>query len=287
MTKAPPTDPPVTDPPVTEVPPDDVVWADTETDTEAGPEMDPRMEQRRADVHRDHARGRRRAVLALISLIGLGSAAWAVTRTPLLEIHDARVSGIDQTTASDIVHAGHLDQGRPMTDIDEAGAARRIRALPWIGTARVRRQWPRTVIVDVTERVPTAIATANGGGWALLDGTGRVLTLLQAPEGDYPMLDGVPAAGPPGSRLGSSGRPALAVSAALGPDLRPKVALVLVQGEEVEMRLRPEGVVRLGRPDQLVEKLAALRTMVARADLRRLAVLDLRVPTNPVLTRQA
>jgi hypothetical protein len=77
------------------------------------------------------------------------------------------------------------------------------------------------------------------------------------------------------------------VAAALAPELRSRVVVITAQPDgEVELRVRPEGIVRLGRSERMAEKLAALRTMVARADLRRLAVLDLRVPTNPVLTRQ-
>ena len=253
-------------------------WAD---------DLDPRMEQRRAEVQQEHARGRRRVVLVLIAIIGLGSATWALTRTPLLAVDHARVSGIDATTVDDVLRAGHLAQGTPMTDIDEHGAARRLEALPWVRSARVRRAWPRTVRVEIQERTATAAATAAGGGWVLLDGTGRVLANAPAPPEDQPLLDGVPPAGPPGSRLAKAGRPALAVAAALAPELRSRVVLITAEpGGEVELRLRPEGVVRLGHPDRIAEKLSALRTMVARADLRRLAVLDLRVPGNPVLTRQ-
>jgi cell division protein FtsQ len=253
-------------------------WAD---------DMDPRMEQRRVEVRQEHARGRRRVVLVLIAIIGIGSATWAVTRTPLLAVEHARVTGIDATTVSDVVRAAHLERGTPMTDIDEHGAARRLEALPWVGSARVRREWPRTVQVEIRERTATAAATAAGGGWVLLDGTGRVLANLGTPPADQPLLDGVPPAGAPGSRLARAGRPALAVAAALAPELRSRVVVISAQPDgEVELRVRPEGIVRLGRSERMAEKLAALRTMVARADLRRLAVLDLRVPTNPVLTRQ-
>ena len=263
--------------PVTEDRPEPV-WAD---------DMDPRMEQRRVEVKREHDRGRRRVVLALIAIIGLGSATWAVTRTPLLALQHARVSGIDATTMDDVVRAGGLAEGTPMTDIDVHGAARRLEALPWVAWARVRREWPRTVRVEIRERTATAAATAAGGGWVLLDATGRVLARVPAPPADQPLLGGVPPAGAPGTRLARAGRPALAVAGALAPELRSRVVLITAQADgEVELRLRPEGVVRLGGPDRIAEKLAALRTMVARADLRRLGVLDLRVPTNPVLTRQ-
>jgi hypothetical protein len=54
----------------------------------------------------------------------------------------------------------------------------------------------------------------------------------------------------------------------------------------VELRLNPEGMVRLGPPDDLDAKFTAIRAVLAEVDLRNLAVLDVRRPENPVLTRR-
>jgi hypothetical protein len=86
--------------------------------------------------------------------------------------------------------------------------------------------------------------------------------------------------------VAKASRPALAIAAALPPDVRAKVVLVVVSPDGAELRLRPEGTVKLGSLDRLDEKLRTTETLLARADLRRLAVLDVRVPANPVLTRQ-
>jgi hypothetical protein len=54
----------------------------------------------------------------------------------------------------------------------------------------------------------------------------------------------------------------------------------------VELRLAPDGVVRLGRPEDLARKFDAVRAVLAQVDLRNLAVLDVRRPDSPVLTRR-
>jgi hypothetical protein len=54
----------------------------------------------------------------------------------------------------------------------------------------------------------------------------------------------------------------------------------------VEIRLAPEGSVRLGPPVDLDRKFDAIRAVLAQADLRNLAVLDVRRPDSPVLTRR-
>jgi hypothetical protein len=43
--------------------------------------------------------------------------------------------------------------------------------------------------------------------------------------------------------------------------------------------------VRLGPPDKLEEKLVAVETVLGQVDLSRLAVLDVRVPASPAITR--
>jgi hypothetical protein len=57
------------------------------------------------------------------------------------------------------------------------------------------------------------------------------------------------------------------------------------EGGQLELRLNPAGVVRLGPPDQLAEKMLATQTVLAQVDLTGLAVLDVRVPASPAITR--
>jgi hypothetical protein len=53
----------------------------------------------------------------------------------------------------------------------------------------------------------------------------------------------------------------------------------------IELRLAPAGVVRFGPAEAVGPKLRALATLLARVDLTDVAVIDLRVPDAPVLTR--
>jgi len=52
-----------------------------------------------------------------------------------------------------------------------------------------------------------------------------------------------------------------------------------------ELRLQPEGTLRLGRPEQLEEKFRAALTVLGQVDVTALATLDVRIPDSPVLTR--
>jgi cell division protein FtsQ len=225
-------------------------------------------------------------VLAVAGAAALGSSGWGATRTRLLEVKKVDVRGANHTAAADILKAAGLDHGAYMVEVDEKGTARRIDVLPWVDRARVRRRWPSTVVVSITERVP-ALAARAPGGWALVDPSGRVLA-RQAQRPPGPVLEGA-TVGPPGSRLDAEGAGAVAAARAVSanPALAPRVqAVTLRDGGDIWLRLRGAGAVRLGNADDLGEKLRSAATMLARAELGALAVLDVRAPANPVIIRQ-
>ena len=253
--------------------------------TQWKPPIDPRIRQRRIEVRRTEGRRRLRVILTLAALAVLALAGLGAARSPLLDVDHVRLTGAQHTTAAQVLSASHIHRGMAMVDIDSGGAARRIRALPWVRRATVRRAWPATVTIAVEERTPVA-AAPGAGGIALVDRQGRVLETGPAPPADHPLLLGLPPAGRPGSRLQGRTAELLAVAAAIPPPVVPRVAgLAAADGGQVELRLRPSGVVRLGVPDQLGEKMLAVQTVLAQVDLAGLAVLDVRVPASPAITR--
>jgi cell division protein FtsQ len=175
-----------------------------------------------------------------------------------------------------------------MVDLDEAAAARRVERLPWVADATVHRVWPNTVSIEVRERAPAATVPAARGGSTLVDATGRVLGPATRRADDRPALEGVPRAGAPGTRLQDETRPALEVARALTPGLRTRVAAVVLRPDgELQLRLRPEGLVRLGDAAALTPKLVAAEAVLGEVDGRvAVAVLDVRTPETPVLTHR-
>lgn len=251
------------------------------------PPMDPRIRQRRIEVRRDAGRRRLRVLLACLGVATVVGGAAAATRSPLLDVDRVEVAGAERTPRGQVVNAGGLG-GRPaMTDVDTATVARRVEALPWVLDARVGKEWPGTVRVEVVERQAVAAVPADGG-WAVVDAAGRVLEVAVAKPAGLPVLGAVPSPGRPGSMLAPASAVALRVAAALPAQVRARVAdVAAVAGGEVELQLVPAGsVVRLGRPVDLEAKLQSLATLLTRADLAGVAVVDVRVPRAPVLTRR-
>jgi cell division protein FtsQ len=224
-------------------------------------------------------------LLILAALLGTALLAWGLVRSPFLDVDHIRVQGAVHVDPAEVRAVSHLRRGMAMADVDEAGAARHIRAMPWVGTVSVQRHWPSTVTIAVVERVAVAAAPARAGV-AIVDNHGRVLAVGPAAPPDRPLLLGLPPAGPPGSTLQGRVADLLTVARALPPGVVSRLAgVAAAESDQVELRLRPAGVVKLGPPDQLHEKLVAVETVLAQVDLAHLAVLDVRVPASPALTR--
>jgi cell division protein FtsQ len=282
-----------------------------ETDAPAYPgrlPMDPRIRERRVAVQRRAGRRRLYVLLGLVAVLFLVAMADAVAHSPLLDVRHVRVRGANHTDPALIALAAGLRGNRSMIDVNAAAMAARIDRLPWVATARVRREWPSTVRIEITERtawavvaeaVPAAPPAPRSGlrpaapaptRWGLVDSTGRVLAVAASPPPGLVRLIGVGPAGAPGSQLDSVAGPALAVVAALPDDLRSRLTTAgpaVASPTEIDLAMTGAGVVRWGPPDQAGDKVLALRTVLARVDLTDVATVDVRVPLAPVLTRQA
>ena len=250
--------------------------------------MDPRIRRRRVEVRRDESRRRRRILLTCVAVATLVAGAAGATRSPLLDVDRVVVVGAGHTARTDVVAAGRLGSSPAMLDVDTSSVARRLEALPWVLEARARREWPSTIRVDLVERRPAAVIPAGDGVWALADGSGRVLAVGPEKPAGLPVLGAVPVPGRPGTTVPEEARPSLAVAAALPEELRARIAdVAAVPGGEVELQLTPPGgVVRLGAPVDLHQKLGVVATILAKADLAGVAVVDVRVPRAPALTRR-
>lgn len=199
---------------------------------EAGrqPRMDPRIARRRVEVRREEGRRRLRilvwcSVAAAVALLAVGSL-W----TPLFQVRHVTVSiaptasqapGAPSLTDAQVVAAAGLAHRRLMIGVDGAKVARRLDALPLLGAARVAVDWPATVKISVSERLPVAAVAVPGPPgraprWAIVDATGRVLAVdASAPPG-VPVLYGVAAVPPAGAWIPGSAGPSAPIPTAAG-----------------------------------------------------------------------
>lgn len=256
--------------------------------------VDPRIEQRRLSVVRDASLRRTQLAVAALSVVTVAVVAVLAVHSALFGVRHVRIRGAVHSDLALIAREAGLDSSTPMVDVNGSAIAARLLRLPWVGTVRVTREWPATVRIQITERLPVAIApagpAAGGGHWALIDQTGRVLDVGDAPSAGLLLLTGVAPAGPPATQVDAEADAALAVAASLPPDLVQRLATVgpatkLREDPDTDLGLRGGGVVLWGPPDDSANKIVALRTVLARVDLTRIGTIDVRVPDAPTVRR--
>ena len=222
-----------------------------------------------------------RLLAAVGAILLFTGATWTTTRSALLDVDHIEVRGGAVVTAGEAVGGARLRLGQPMTSVDRAAAERRLRRLPWVDTAIVERSFPNTVRILLTERTAAAAAAHPAGGWVLLDRSGRVLAQRPDRPAGLPEVVGAGAPPVPGASLAAA-RPALDVVAALPEPIRVQITSARLDGEAVTLQAGAREI-RIGPPTALSAKVAALGALLERIGGRSVAVVDLRVPTAPVV----
>lgn len=264
----------------------------TATAKSSGP-MDARIRARRARVRADAARRRQRRTLSLFALLLVVAGIAVALRSPLFDLTEVRVVGVDGERARAVQRAAALEPGQHLLTVPLEQAQRRVESLPWVAEAVVRRAPPSTIAIDVTRRVPLVTVETDGSSWQV--------------DADAVLVDGGRVADAPpvlasGAELPELGQPidspairdAVEVHTTLPAWLRRRVEAYVVSAPgnlTLQLQVPPadpdEGdptvvPVRFGGPDDLALKAEVIRVLLPQA-AERGAALDVRAPANPVV----
>ncbi len=245
--------------------------------------VDPRIRQRRVRVARDAGRRRLRRLLVVGSVLLVAALALASTWTPALDVEQVEVQGAVRTSPDAVIEAAGVAPGDPLAWFDTGAAAAAVGALPWVDAVAVQRDWSGAVTIEVTERVAVAALADTDGSWVLADGTGRVLSTVDAEPTEVALVDGVTTSAGPGAQLDDEVLEALSVAAAAPPGIQPQLAAVSGAGAGLEVTLRAGGVIVLGGPEALEEKLAAAAAVLASMGSGCVDRLDVSLPAAPAM----
>ncbi|HWC38161.1 MAG TPA: FtsQ-type POTRA domain-containing protein [Acidimicrobiales bacterium] len=255
------------------------------------PRMDPRIRKRRSAVRRHEGQRRLRVVLAVLGCAAVTAATLGIVHSPLLSVRHVTVSGGSHTSHESVLRATGLDRHPLMIDVDTGRLEQRLGALPWVAKATVRRDWPSTIGISVSERAPAAVVTTASGEWAVTDRTGRVLQRSSGTPAasralpPLPSFRGEEQLPPPGSQLPPSSAPALRVLGALRWPMSSQVSAVDVHPDgDVSLTMAGGVVVLLGDASQLDRKLAATQTVLSQVRPSNVRTIDVRVPESPAVT---
>ncbi|HVM26976.1 MAG TPA: FtsQ-type POTRA domain-containing protein [Mycobacteriales bacterium] len=219
----------------------------------------PRLAARRSQERSARRRARLRRVLAALAvLVPVAALAWLVLLSPVLAVSQVEVAGTDRLAPADVVAAAAVEDGTPLARIDVADVADRVRAvLPPAQDVRVRRVWPSTLRLQVTERTPE-VGIVGGDGALLVDAAGVGFAREPALPAGVPRLE-VAAPGPDDPAT----RAALTVLGEVPAEVREQAAVIRAgSAADVQIELTDGRTVVWGGPGEAAAKSAALQALL-------------------------
>lgn len=127
--------------------------------------------------------------VAVVAVLAAAVGAVVVWASPVLGLKSIQVQGpAAAELGGPVREAVELPTGMPLARIDLAAVRQRVLTVGAVKSATVRRQWPNTVLISVTERVAVATTEANGRWW-LVDATGLPFKQVDARPTDLMPLE--------------------------------------------------------------------------------------------------
>ncbi len=156
--------------------------------------------KRQQSSKRHHRRTRYHAlyfVLVLLLVLGIGV---SLSMTLLFNITTIDVRNGTRYAESDIISVSGISAGDNLVRLDTAVSAERIRAsLPYAESVKVKRVFPSTVEITLTEAVPVA-SVEYSHGYLLISASNRILETVAEPMEGLLIIRGFdPASDSPGS----------------------------------------------------------------------------------------
>jgi len=219
-----------------------------------------------------------------VTVAGLLLILWIISG-PVLGIGTVTVEGYTgpqkvavQETAELVAATGSMVRV-PVGDMRRA-----LERFPGVVDVRVERDWPRSVMVDVTMGEPVAILAVESGGRYLLSPSGQIMGKAGTTVG-LPVIS--VASPPPGGVLSAPGdRAALLFVGWLQPEVAGRLRNLRFQDGRLFADLANGLELRIGPPTKLAQKAQALAAVLAQADPKALgdaAYLDISNPSRPML----
>jgi cell division protein FtsQ len=234
-----------------------------------------------ASVRRFNQRQRARRIrsarpwlIAAATVALVGAATFIVYGTSILGVSHIRVVGSGFIGKSAITNAADVTAGTPLASLNLTGIQAKVQALVGVRSAQVHRDWPSTLVIDVTPRTAVAAMPA-GTSYRLIDAAGVVFRTVQG----APALPLLQVANPgPGDATTAS---ALTVLVSLPASIRDQlVRITATSPAAVTLILQDKREVIWGDSSDNAAKGRVAVTLLARAG----TVIDVSAP-NVVTVR--
>lgn len=216
----------------------------------------------------------------VLTLALLAELVCAILYSPRLQVRQVRLVGVRNLDPGVVLARAEVKPGIALAAVPARAIRRRLEATPAVEWARVRRDWPATVVLAIRERRPAAFVRC-GRGNLFVDRSGVAFSGVRCSTEGLPQLKGV--------------RVNLGDLAQLRRDPRLRAALAaLCAAQEASFAVREVAVhsphnvalrlldgteVLLGRPERLRLKVSQAKVALAQLQpLHEVEYLDVSCP---------
>ena len=246
----------------------------------------PRISARRAAVEDQKLRSRNRRLIGAGVVILAALIAVLATQSPLLDVDEVRVIGAVRQNPELVRELSGVHAGEPLVGLDLEAAEEQLASLPEVAWVQVSKNWAGVVTIEVIERAPVARFVSDDEA-IVAAGDGVVLDVPGPSAETLPLISGAMFVAHPGESVPAEVTEALAVAAALPPDIAHLTEKVEIAVDMLALRLVGGGKIELGDDRNLDSKFDAIRAFFAQVELDCLDTLNVQAPTVPVISRQA
>jgi cell division protein FtsQ len=114
-------------------------------------------------------------ILAVTFVIGGIYLGWVEAKKPgRFPLHEIHLEGVANTNVEQALEAIHIDKGVNLFTIDLDSVKKNLLTLPWIRSVRVKRVFPGSLTIELTEKIAVCMGKA-GSQLNLLDEYGAVI----------------------------------------------------------------------------------------------------------------
>jgi cell division protein FtsQ len=222
------------------------------------------------------------AVALLVVAAGFG--VMQLRHAETFAVRTVKVNGARRVTQAEVVRIAEVPRGATLFEANRTAIADRVERDPWIASAEVTRDFPHTLVIQVTERSPAAwVNVSKRASWLVsTDGTWlrpraktdtSTLPVVTDVEGLAPVV-GTPVSSPEVTNM-------LAVLKGLSPELRALVKYGSAPSIEKTALVTKTGIqVFIGPASEMKKKDAVVRAILARQK-ERLVYINVRTPDRP------
>jgi len=213
---------------------------------------------------------------ASVALAVTGVLGWLVFYSSALAVNRIEVQGARTLSVAAVQDVLAIPGGTPMARVDLSAAEAALENITQIESASVTRDWPSTLVVEITERIAVAALELDGTTW-LVDRFGiRFAQVSVVPEGVVALQVTAPGREQPATAA------AIEVLQALDPGIRAVLVRITASSPTaIELELTGDRTVLWGGPENSVRKAQILTGLLAGAVPG--TVYDVSSPTSAVV----